>query len=109
MRRVTFIQSDRQGVFDIIRQVVEEHGFDVLYADRYHLEVEAMKVGRLGRKKHMSVRIIEFKNNELEVNIEVRNMGLEIKRNKRNDLLEAKIERALNLLILKDRKNFSAA
>jgi hypothetical protein len=109
MRRVTFIQEDCQGVFDTVRQVVEDHGFDVLYADRYHLEVEAMKVERLGRKKHMSVRVIEFKNNELEVSIEVRNMGLEIKRNKRNDLLEAKIERALTLLIRKDRKSYSAA
>ncbi|MEQ9186134.1 MAG: hypothetical protein RLP15_00245 [Cryomorphaceae bacterium] len=109
MRRLTFIESDKQGMFDTIRHVVEEHGFDVLYADRYHLEIEAVKAPRLGRKKHMSIRMIEFKNNELEVNIEVRNMGLEINRNKRNDLMEAKIERALGLHVRGNRENFSAA
>ena len=109
MRRTTIIESDKQGVFDILRKVAEMLGFDVLYADRLHLEIEAMKPSKLGKKKHLSLRIIEYKNHELEVNIEARNMGLEIKRNKRNDLIEAQIERGMKQFLRGDRANFSAA
>lgn len=109
MRRTTFISPNRQEVFDMMRHVAEENGFDILYADRFHLEVEAMKGKRVGSKKHLSLRIIEFKNSELEVNIEVRNMGLELKRNKKNDLLEAKIERMLLSEVRLNKKNTSAA
>lgn len=108
MRRLTLIENDKQGVFDVLRKVIETQGFDVLYADRYHLEIEAVKAQRFGRKKHLSVRLIEFKRPELGVNIEVRNMGLEIKRNKRNDLLEARIEREMMAQLRASKKSSAA-
>jgi hypothetical protein len=108
MRRTTIIERDKQLLFDAACTVADELGFDLLYTDRIHLEIEAMKAVRLGKKRHLSVRIIPFRGHELEVNIEIRNLGLELRRNKRNDLLEARFERAM-VSYLKGRKSAISA